>query len=220
MIIESRHNGPPDSGNGGHCAGRFAGALVGAATPSRPVEVTLRRPPPLSVPLTLADGQVRDPAGQVVADVAATTPFDATVPPVSWAEAERASLRYAGFTHHPFPTCYVCGPLRDDGLRIFPGPMPDGRTAAGLVVPADVGPETVWAALDCPGGWAVLGAGRPYVLGRIAVAIEALPRPTDRCVVTGTAVSTEGRKALVHSTLYGPDGSRLAYARATWIALR
>ncbi|MEV4624044.1 hypothetical protein AB0J74_35700, partial [Asanoa sp. NPDC049573] len=28
-------------------------------------------------------------------------------------------------TDHPFPTCYVCGPERADGLRIFPGPVGD-----------------------------------------------------------------------------------------------
>ncbi|MGC1212367.1 MAG: hypothetical protein WA890_13995, partial [Micromonospora sp.] len=80
-------------------------------------------------------------------------------------------------------------------------------------------PATVWAALDCPGGWAVIAPGRPYVLGRIAVVVRALPEPGDECVVTGTMVGAEGRKALVHSSLYGPDGALLAYARATWIAL-
>lgn len=78
---------------------------------------------------------------------------------------------------------------------------------------------TVWAALDCPGGWSVIAPGRPYVLGRIAARVDALPRPGDDCVVTGVTVDVEGRKARVHTSLYGPDGTLLACARATWVAL-
>lgn len=220
MIIDSRFNGPPGSGNGGYCAGRFASTLSGPG----PVEVTLRRPPPLDVPLTIVPGptggiEVRGPDGDLVAQVAVVEPFSATVPGVPLDEAAQAATGYAGFTDHPFPTCYVCGPGRDDGLRIFPGPLPDGRTAAPFVVPADVSPATVWAALDCPGGWSIIAPGRPYVLGRMAAVVSELPAAGDECVVVGATQRIEGRKALVHSTLYGPTGVRLAYARATWIAI-
>ena len=46
-------------------------------------------------------------------------------------EAVAASATYPGFSAHPFPTCFVCGPERaeGDGLRLFPGRLPDGRTA-------------------------------------------------------------------------------------------
>ncbi len=215
MIIEARFNGPPGSGNGGWSAGVFAEAYGGDG----PVEVTLRRPPPLDTPLALVDGEVRDPAGEVVAQVRPAERLDEVVPPVDLATARAASAAYAGLVDHPFPGCYVCGPDRADGLRIFPGRLPDGRTAAPVRVPEQVGVATVWAALDCPGGWTVIGAGRPYVLGRIAALVEAVPRPGDECVVTGAAVGTEGRKALVRTSLYGPDGALLARARATWIAV-
>ncbi|RIV35921.1 hypothetical protein [Micromonospora radicis] len=214
MIIEARFNGPPGSGNGGWSAGIFATAYGGTG----PVEVTLRRPPPLDTPLTLADGQVRDPAGEVVAQLRPAPDVPDPVPPVDPATARAAATAYPGLVDHPFPGCYVCGPRRDDGLRIFPGRLPDGRTAAPFSAPARVSPATVWAALDCPGGWAVIAAGRPYLLGRMAAHVEALPRPGDRCVVTGALVETEGRKALVHTSLYGPDGALLGRARATWIA--
>lgn len=217
MIIDSRFNGPPGSGNGGYSAGVFSS--VGRATNGALVEVTLRRPPPLDVALVAVDGEVRDPDGEVVADVRAVEPFEATVPGVPWDEAVRASASYAGFADHPFPTCYVCGPARTDGLRIFPGRLADGRTAAPFVVPAEVGPATSWAALDCPGGWSIITPGRPYVLGRMAAVVSALPAAGEECVVVGATVSTEGRKAMVHSTLYGPAGDMLAYARATWIAI-
>lgn len=215
MIIESRFNGPPGSGNGGWSAGLFAAALGGAG----PVEVTLRQPPPLEVPLSLVDDEIHDPTGRVIAQVRPVKRFDAVVPPVDRATALTASAAYPGFTEHPFPSCFVCGPEHPDGLRIFPGRLPDGRTAAPFRAPDRVTRATVWAALDCPGGWAVIAPGRPYVLGRIAVAVSALPKPGDECVVTGAMIGGEGRKALVHSSLYGPTGVILAQAQATWIAL-
>jgi hypothetical protein len=86
-------------------------------------------------------------------------------------------------------------------------------------VPAGRTVETMWAALDCPGGWAALQTGRTYLLGRIAAAVDALPEPGATCVVVGAATAFAGRKAMVNSTVYGPDGARVATARATWIAL-
>jgi hypothetical protein len=226
MLIPARFNGPPGSGNGGWSAGAFA-----AAAGARPggdvlgggsvVEVTLRVPPPLETPLELSDGVVSAPDGTVVAQVTLTDGVGPAVDGVSAQEALAASAAYPGLVDHPFPGCYVCGPDRaeSDGLRIFPGRLSDGRTAAPWTVPADVSFETVWAALDCPGGWAVLGQGRVYVLGRIAASVDALPAPGATCVVVGEALATQGRKAQVRSTVYGPDGRPLASARATWIAV-
>ncbi|MER7458588.1 hypothetical protein [Micromonospora sp. NPDC126480] len=220
MIIGSRYNGPPGSGNGGWSAGTFAAAAHAGPDVPGPVEVTLRRPPPLATPLTLDAGEVRDPDGHLVAQVAAVSGFPAVAEPVDLATARAASAAYPGLVDHPFPGCFVCGPDRADGLRIFPGPLPGGRTAAPFRVPDGVDTVTVWAALDCPGGWSVIAPGRPYVLGRIAAVVEALPRPGDECVVTGVTAGAEGRKARVHTSLYAPDGTRLAWARATWIAVQ
>ncbi|WP_405429750.1 hypothetical protein [Micromonospora sp. NBC_00617] len=213
MRIESRYNGPTGSGNGGWSAGLFA-----AEGGPGPVEVTLRRPPPLETTLSLIDGEVRDPAGELVAEVRPAGAVDAVVPPVDRETAVQASTRYPGFVEHPYPECFVCGPRRNDGLRIFPGRLPDGRTAAPFRAPEQVSDATVWAALDCPGGWTVLAAGRPYLLGRIAAVVTARPAPGDECVVTGALIGVDGRKALVHTSLYGPDGALLGVARATWIA--
>ncbi|GAA0802515.1 hypothetical protein [Spirilliplanes yamanashiensis] len=212
MRIPAEFNGPPGSGNGGWSAG-----LVAAASGLRHPEVTLRLPPPLDTELTLAGGELRDPAGALVAQVAEGEPVTGTVPPVDPETAARAAAAYPGLTDHPFPGCYVCGPRRPDGLRIFPGPVGDGRTAAPWTAPERPAVPTMWAALDCPGGWAVIGPGRPYVLGRIAATVHALPEPGAACVVTGAAVAAEGRKARVLSTVYGPDGAVLGTARATWI---
>ncbi|MEV0943040.1 hypothetical protein [Micromonospora wenchangensis] len=215
MIIEARYQGPPGTGNGGWSAGIFAGAY-GA---DGPVEVTLRRPPPLDTPLTLADGDVRDPDGHLVAEVRPAGEPPVPVPPVDPATARAASAGYQGLVDHPFPGCYVCGPEHPDGLRIHPGRLPDGRTAAPWRTPAQVGAPTVWAALDCPGGWAVIAPGRPYVLGRLAVTLDALPAPGGDYVVTGAVDTVEGRLAVVRTSLYDGAGGLLGRARATWVAL-
>ena len=84
VIIDPRYRGPPDSGNGGYVCG-----IVGAAA-GMPVAVRLKRPPPLDVPLELAerDGTLqllRD--GEVVAEARADA-VDIDVPsPPSHAEA-------------------------------------------------------------------------------------------------------------------------------------
>jgi len=181
------------------------------------MEVTLRVPPPLDTELTVTGDSVLD--GETL--VASIKPAEGDLVPVAAVEMEtaaKAAEGYPGFTRHPFPTCYVCGPDRPDGLRIFPGPLPDGRTAAPWIVGDEAGLPVLWAALDCPGGWTALRSGRTYVLGRIAVAAFGLPEPGERCVVVGEATEVAGRKAMVNSTVYGVGGGRLATARATWIA--
>ncbi|HEY7223232.1 MAG TPA: hypothetical protein VH561_06445 [Micromonosporaceae bacterium] len=223
VVIASRYNGPPGSGNGGYCSGRFASAAgLGAQTA---IEVTLRRPPPLEVEIErrVDDGQVGFWAGDtLIAQVGPADPAPAElVEAVGWDEAVAASAHYPGLVTHPFPTCFVCGTQRapGDGLRLFPGRLPDGRTATPFLVPPDICPELVWAALDCPGGWAVPLEGRPYVLGRLAVTILGLPQAGQRCVVMGAMTGEDGRKAFTRTSLYAPDGQPLAVARATWLAL-
>jgi hypothetical protein len=218
LVVDARHNGPPGSGNGGWTAG-----LIGAYITDGVAEVTLQKPPPLETPLTVvytADGlRVLDPSEVVIATARSREDDISPVAAATLAEAEQASSNYPGHGRHHFPTCFVCGPQRPDGLRIYPGKLPDGRTASPFEVPSDVDAVMVWAALDCPGGWAVIEGDRPWVLGRFAVTIGHLPQPGDRCVVVGQAVSREGRKALVRTTLYTPDERVAARGEATWIAL-
>ncbi|GHJ05932.1 hypothetical protein TPA0907_02990 [Micromonospora humidisoli] len=148
-----------------------------------------------------------DPDGRLVAEVRPAGTPPAPVPPVDPATARAASAGYPGLVDHPFPGCYVCGPEHPDGLRIHPGRLPDGRTAAPWRTPTRVTAPTVWAALDCPGGWAVIAPGRPYVLGRLAVTLDALPEPGGEYVVTGAVDTVEGRLAVVRTSLYdGVDG--------------
>lgn len=218
IIIDAAHNGPPGTGNGGWTAG-----LIGAWLESRPAEVTLRKPPPLETPLsvaTTAEGlEVVSPEGKVIATARARGAEIQAVPNVGVEEAREASKRYPGHGFHHFPTCYVCGPRRPDGLRIFPGRVDEGRTAAIFDVPAGVDEPMVWAALDCPGGWTVIESDYPWVLGRIAAIVDELPKPGDECVVMGEVISRQGRKAVVRTSLYAPLGGLLARAEATWIKI-
>ncbi len=226
MIISSRFNGPPGTGNGGYTCGLVASHVDNAAYG---VRVRLHRPPPLETELDLDteinvdDGStVRVYAGtDLVAEAGREAVGDEVVAGVPFTEAVTASASYSGLVAHPFPTCFVCGPQREpgDGLRVFPGRLPDGRTAAPFMVPADISPVLVWAALDCPGGWAAPLDARPYVLGQMTARVDSVPAPGDECVVVGEMAGEDGRKAFVRSTLYSPAGEVMATARATWLAI-
>lgn len=227
MIIGRTFNGPPQTGNGGYTAGLVASQLQAGDTVAgdgEVAEVTLRLPPPLDTPLrvvrTAAGVEVYDGRERLVAQARPVRLDEPPVPGVSYDEAVAAAARYPGFLDHPFPTCYVCGPQRPDGLRIFPGPLPGDRgTAAPWTVPPGATAVTVWAALDCPGGWAIIGPGRPYVLGRMAARVLAVPPAGAACVVVGAVTGTDGRKAQVRSAVYGPGGEPIGYARSTWLAI-
>ena len=220
VIIDSRYNGPPGTGNGGYSAGAFA---LASGRSDDAVEVTLRLPPPLGVAMRAEpDG---DRVGfwegdRLVAQVGpGTLAPDDVADPISWDEAVAAAADSPALTRNPFPTCYVCGVDRADGMRLFPGRLAGGRTATPWTVPGEVEPELVWAALDCPGGWATAMDRQPYVLGRLTARVLRLPGPGEHCVISGALTGQDGRKAFVITTIYGGDGSRLAHARATWISL-
>ncbi len=225
LVVEHRFRGPSASGNGGYTAGRVA-AFVDAPT----VEVTLRLPPPLDRPLQV----VRVGEGVEVRDgdalVAEARPSDVDVEPprrVGVTEADAAEARYVGEGEHAFPECFVCGPARErgDGLVLRPGPAggvvattwrPDATLGVG-----DVRDEFVWAALDCPGAFAVELVGRgTRVLGRLTVRIEERPVVGEQYVVVGWPLGGEGRRQEAGTALLDEGGRVLAVARAVWIEPR
>ena len=134
LRIPARFHGPPDSGNGGYVCGRLARHIDGAAA------VRLLAPPPLEKTLTVErDGRsVRlTDKGRTIAE-AHPAEFDLEIPkPPSPADALKATRAYRGFSHHWFPSCFVCGPARDEGqgLRIFAGPLPDRDMVAAPWTP-------------------------------------------------------------------------------------
>ena len=222
--IECRFRGPPRSGNGGYVCGRLAEFIDGDC------RVRLLRPPPLERELSVvadASGASLMDGEQVVAQAQAQ-PLELTLPaPLSLDEARALSSRFRGFEAHAFHSCFVCGPEREagDGLRIFPGATDDGSRVASPwrpdpgLVGADglVRPRYVWAALDCPSGWAYLHpGGRVAVLGQFAVHIE-VPVPVEEdLVVVGWPIAGEGRKHHTGSALFRAGGKPLAWAAATW----
>jgi hypothetical protein len=149
-------------------------------------------------------------------------------------QAQRASSDSPAFANHPFPTCFTCGPERKagDGLRIFPGRVSEsnenGSIFAAPWIPDSslthggmlVRPEFVWAAMDCPTGFA---AGFPWkgtlVTGRLAVEQTSPVYPDRPYVVMSWSTGSEGRKHNAVAALYDSAGKVCAKARATWIKL-
>lgn len=227
VVIGARFNGPPSSANGGYAAGVVAEAIGDAA------RVTLLRPPPLRKTMIrerLEDGGVRLLRGDAVIATGAPARPKADVPePPDLMAAVLASARYAGHdpAHHPWPTCFVCGPHRHDGLRVFPGPVGDGSLLAGTWTPRDehadrdglVSPRFVWAALDCPSGFASMPPGEQVVLASMTAAIDAPVRAGEPLIVTAWALGSEGRKHRAGAALHDTDGRLVASATALWITL-
>lgn len=191
------------------------------------VAVRLSSPPPLDRDLRVehVDAAVRvyDRDVLVAQGAPASAPGTDGIPlPLSPAEARKASERFDFGASHPFPTCFVCGPLREegDGLRIFPGPVEGApqRTTAAVWRPTESSLELVWAALDCPGCWALGIEETPMVLGTMTAEVLELPDVGDDLVVLGWERGREGRKLYCGTVLY--SGERLlGHAEATWIAI-
>ncbi len=225
VVIARRFRGPPESGNGGYVSGLVASALPG----DRPVQVTLRSPPPLDTPLSLERtdaGAALEHDGVVIAE-AEPAELELDVPaPVSRAEAVEASKRYVGFDAHVFETCFVCGPKNEAGLRLFPGRVGDRElVAAPWEVAADLGegdrvaPIYLWSALDCPSYFGSF-VDAPMMLGRITASILSRPAVGASLVVLGWPLGRDGRKVYAGSAILGADSAVIAKAYTTWIVLR
>lgn len=230
ITIDSRYCGPPNSANGGYVCGLIGGAIDG------PAEITLRAPPPLDTPLTLAsrdDGSVALTHDTTLLAEGRATQFELELPaPVTLADALDATTRYSGVT---FDRCFVCGSARadDGGLMILPGAV-KGRTlvAAPWTPSAELADASglvdrlfVWSALDCP-SWFAHAAFTPVtelafaLLGRMSGQIERQPRVGESCVSVGWPIKKEGRRIYSASALYGEDGQAIAWSSAIWIELK
>lgn len=224
IVIERRYRGPNDSANGGYTCGMIAALLGGE------VEVTLRLPPPLETPLRVereGEGARVFDGDRLVAE-ARRAPLALEPPqPETFDRARELASVLPELPDHPFPQCFVCGPARSpgDALRLRPAPVEGGRVAAPWIPTGGQADraEVVWAALDCPGAFAVdPGFSRGVsVLGRLHAHVEATPHPGERCVVVGWPLpGSEGRKQLAGTALFGKGGRLLGLASATWILLQ
>src|SRR5215213_3465949 len=235
VVIDPRFNGPPTTGHGGYSAGRAAALLDAPA-----VEVTLRKPPPLGVPLAVG----RDGDGASLYDghelIAEARPVELAVDgpgPVAHGVAAAASARFEWQDDHPFPTCFGCGPQRDpaDALCLYTGPVGDGRFAVPWTPPAwaadptssastggdgVVEPRFAWAALDCPSSSPVHETiSAPVVLGRLTVALEAPIEVGAPHVIQAWLEHSEGRRRHTAVAIFTAAGERRACGRAVWVQL-
>ena len=228
ITIDRRFLGPPKTANGGYACGLVAG-LVGDTA-----EVTLRLPPPIDKPLDVRrhdDGRVALLDGESVVAEGIPTTLEIEIPePVSFSDAEEAAKSFPWFERNPYKTCFVCGPDRNegDGLRIFAGPVAERDIVAAPWTPdaslsdgnGAVRPEFVWSALDCPGAFAFIESADDLVLlGRLAARLIEPVQVSQRYVVIGWQLGSEGKKLYSGTALYSEAGTLHAFAKATWFKI-
>lgn len=230
VTIPAQFNGPDGSGNGGWVCGLVAAQLP-ADNPD-PIEVKLSAPPPLDVPLqwrTTADTIALFDSSETTIASATRGAFAASPPAAPSVEQAHTGMeKYEGHVAHPFSRCFTCGPQREvgDGLRIFSGQYEPGSTAA-LWNPhrafADddghINSNVVWAALDCPGGWAADVGASPAVLGTMTARVIRRPEAGEPCVTRGVLMSQQGRKCVTATALYTHEHELLGHAEQVWIRI-
>ena len=228
VVVAPRFRGPADSGNGGYVAGLLGGFST------EPLEVRLRLPTPLGVALSIVaarEGALELRAGEQLIASAAPAALDLEVPPpVSPSLALEAGAAWRGARQHVSPGCFVCGPARSDGLRLTPGPLVHGdlKCVATPWVPdaslagtrGRVRPEFLWAALDCPGYFAVVPDWRTMLTGSFTGRVDDVVAVGERCVIVGWSLGGKGRTLRAATALYGEDGRCVARAVALWIEPR
>jgi hypothetical protein len=238
LIIPRRFNGPATSGNGGYVAGALAARLAPGA-----VQITLRAPTPLDVPLQLRPfgegGLSLHDADTLIAE-AIPTQLPADLPPAPDLEQARAAGALGRMTarqrlgQEDYETCFGCGIRRErDGLCIVPTEVDaaTGVVAAEWVpdpsLPTDdagqLRPEIIWAALDCPAGFAWSNRLTPTPLmmtGRMSAQVHRPLKPGEPCVVMGWPMGQDGRKYHAGTALFDAQGRLVAQSVQLWLALR
>lgn len=226
IIIHERFQGPPKSGNGGYVCG-----LLSQFVDGRAVRVRLLLPAPLDTELAVRkiEGGAVLLCGDVI--LAEARPEKVLLEPPtrpSYEEAEAASLRYVGFTSHWFPSCFVCGPDRGDGLHIFPGPIEGGERVACAWIPdasvcsagGSVSTEFLWAVLDCPGSFTFpRPRGQAIVLGEFHVELFGDVSLGESCVLVAWEIAARSRKHHTATALFGESGACRALGLATFLTV-
>jgi hypothetical protein len=244
VTVPSRFNGPAASGQGGYSSGVLAAHLDG------PAAVSLRRPIPLDEELVVRveggdtegaersdeDGAAQvaarafDASGALVTEAVGApplAPWDAT--PVSLKAAHRAKERFTAPGEGLFDKCFVCGRSRADGFHLHPGPVEGTDLFAAPWTPpawaADsdgvVLPEHVWAALDCPGYFALHGADLAIAfLACMQSGVHTPIRAGVEYVAVGRPLERDGRKGFAATAIIDSDGEVLAQSEQLLIVPR
>jgi hypothetical protein len=228
VVLDPRTNGLRRSSNGGFAAGAFAAHVGGTAA------VRLVARPPLGTPLTVTcadDGVVVTHRDAVIASARPAAPFvvhPPVVPSFEAAEAARHRHPFLG-KRHALSDCVVCGPEREDGLHVTPGPLtghaevlatpfvPQAREAvAGIVRP-----EAVWGALDCPSYPATLMRRRRIaLLGQLTAHPVRDLRVGEPLVVVGWTIHHGRRSHRTASAIVDENDQIVASARAVWVEVK
>ena len=241
--IPRQFQGPPGSGNGGYVSGLIAEHLDEAIM-QEGVEVTLRAPTPLDLPLRMEAEQSRAAAYHGDLLIGEALPVNLSMEildPPSFAVALVARSQSAaldpsienvvtsGLGFHP--VCFCCGADVPEGvgLRVFAAPVAgfDGVAAAWQpdtafqrengTLPLPV----IWAALDCPGQFAFLAGGvRTGLLGRMTAKLLQPVHASDDLVIIGWCIGIEGRKHFAGTALFNSRGECCAYSKQVWIGRR
>ncbi|PJZ24875.1 hypothetical protein CH352_11920 [Leptospira hartskeerlii] len=239
-VLSQRFCGPPKTGNGGFTAG-----ILVEAVRTNAAEIRLLNPTPVETSIIIESekgqrGAIYDDSKKVLATLKSITYEDfpeyklPLVPDLD--DTKKISAFYPGFTTHPFPTCFVCGPKREisDGMRIFVGPAPEQigfeNLMAGHWLPDEtvasenglVRDAAIWGALDCPGGFsAVLDEPQLIVLSKIRGKIIERPKIGENYTVVSWRLQKMSRAFKVMTAIFKSDSKRLmAIAEALWLAPR
>lgn len=232
ITIGRQFCGPPNSGNGGYVCGVLSKGLDGAMT------AVIRAPVPLDTELDLG---VRDGAavltgaeGALIAQGGPATqalPEPPMVPTLDVARA--ASAEYLGHTQRVHPICFTCGTEREDGdgLRVFPGQVAGAESgvmactwtphASFGAADGTVGPEVVWAALDCPGffAWVQKEGRHGALLGTMTGEVVTPPTVGREYVILAWPIVREGRKEIAGVALFDAEGRLMARGHQVWITM-
>ncbi|MBF6327933.1 PaaI family thioesterase [Nocardia transvalensis] len=229
ITIPGHVHGYPGVAFGGYVAGLLAGRVGGDS-----LRVDFRRTVPVDTPVVMAEaGTLTSVDGTLLAQARSDEPPELLIPsPPSWAEAEAASAKSAAANRWD-TNCYGCGVTRPPGrgLRLFPW----GIRARNLIVAAWIpdrelaghdgalGPENVWAAMDCPGAWAavqVAGMRSGGVTAAMRVTCRQPVYAGEKYLSYAWPVTADGRKYTVGVALTAPDGTLCVLAEMLWIEPR
>jgi hypothetical protein len=218
VSVHPRYAGLPGLALGGYSSGLLAQVV----DPSG-VKVRLRRPVPLERELTAVH---TDPGyaelfdGETLLAEAAAAKIAVEVPEApGFAEASAASEHFPGHHGHPYGECFACGPERaeGDGLRVFPGELPNRRLLAAAWTPPDegrpgepVGLELIWSAFDCAQLWALMvhepSPGERIVTAELAGAVERPVMPGVPHVLAAWSMGRDGNTLRAGAALFDPKG--------------
>lgn len=232
LSIPDHIHGYPELAFGGYVAGMLADRS-GAST----VRVDFRRPVAVSTPVVLsaddAHAALSAPDGTLLVEARPSVLTLAAPPAPSWSEAKAATETALSSPERVLTDCYGCGaacaPGR--GLRLFSWSLPGRRmmTAAWTPDPGlaaengELTAESVWSALDCPGGIAAFihsdMARGAFTASLTATRLNPIYAGEDY-ISHAWPISHEGRKHTVGVALSTSGGELCALAEALWIEPR